>query len=140
MSPDPLGIVGGTRPNGYVENPNSYIDPLGLTAKIREGMLQQRVSVQKQARHIKGTAPHDKSYLNSIEDAQKILDATRRGEVQLISVDPVKNSLVVKYNEVTGTYVNRGNSVGLPDIIQDTNVFMIQGGNKIVPVNPRKGS
>jgi len=34
MSPDPLGIVGGTRPNGYVENPNSYIDPLGLTAKL----------------------------------------------------------------------------------------------------------
>lgn len=30
MSPDPLGLGGGTRPQGYVHNPNSWVDPLGL--------------------------------------------------------------------------------------------------------------
>jgi len=33
MSPDPLGLAGGLRPNAYVHNPNTYTDPLGLTAK-----------------------------------------------------------------------------------------------------------
>nr|WP_306108864.1 RHS repeat-associated core domain-containing protein [Pseudomonas sp. Fl5BN2] len=30
LSPDPLGLGGGTRPQGYVDNPLSWIDPLGL--------------------------------------------------------------------------------------------------------------
>ncbi len=32
LSPDPLGLGGGTRPQGYVDNPNTWIDPLGLAA------------------------------------------------------------------------------------------------------------
>jgi len=30
LSPDPIGLAGGLRPNGYVHNPNTYTDPLGL--------------------------------------------------------------------------------------------------------------
>jgi len=30
LSPDPLGLGGGTRPQGYVDNPNAHVDPLGL--------------------------------------------------------------------------------------------------------------
>jgi len=30
LSPDPIGLAGGLRPNGYVHNPTTYIDPLGL--------------------------------------------------------------------------------------------------------------
>ena len=30
ISPDPIGLTGGDRPYGYVHNPLSYIDPLGL--------------------------------------------------------------------------------------------------------------
>jgi len=33
-SPDPIGLLGGTRPQGYVENPNAWVDPLGLTEKL----------------------------------------------------------------------------------------------------------
>jgi RHS repeat-associated protein len=32
-SPDPLGLYGGPEPNNYVSNPNTWIDPLGLTRK-----------------------------------------------------------------------------------------------------------
>lgn len=31
LSPDPIGLVGGARPQGYVANPATWVDPLGLT-------------------------------------------------------------------------------------------------------------
>jgi len=37
MSPDPLGIAGGLRPNAYVHNPNTYTDPLGLQSLDASG-------------------------------------------------------------------------------------------------------
>nr|WP_261804217.1 RHS repeat-associated core domain-containing protein [Serratia marcescens] len=30
LSPDPIGLAGGIRPQGYVHNPLEWIDPLGL--------------------------------------------------------------------------------------------------------------
>ncbi|MDO5604899.1 MAG: RHS repeat-associated core domain-containing protein [Paracoccus sp. (in: a-proteobacteria)] len=30
LSPDPIGLDGGIRPQGYVDDPNGYVDPLGL--------------------------------------------------------------------------------------------------------------
>jgi len=32
ISPDPIGLAGGDRPYGYVHNPTSWVDPLGLTS------------------------------------------------------------------------------------------------------------
>lgn len=32
LSPDPLGLQGGLRPQGYVDNPNTHVDPLGLAS------------------------------------------------------------------------------------------------------------
>ena len=32
LSPDPLGLGGGLRPQGYVANPNTHVDPLGLAS------------------------------------------------------------------------------------------------------------
>ncbi len=31
LSPDPIGMAGGLRPQGYVHNPMDWVDPLGLT-------------------------------------------------------------------------------------------------------------
>lgn len=33
LSPDPIGLTGGLRVQGYVHNPNTWIDPLGLSCK-----------------------------------------------------------------------------------------------------------
>ncbi|MEM6406532.1 MAG: RHS repeat-associated core domain-containing protein, partial [Pseudomonadota bacterium] len=33
LSPDPIGLAGGLRVQGYVHNPNTWIDPLGLSCK-----------------------------------------------------------------------------------------------------------
>jgi RHS repeat-associated protein len=32
ISSDPIGVSGGTRPHGYVHNPTTWVDPLGLMA------------------------------------------------------------------------------------------------------------
>ncbi|WP_416409602.1 RHS repeat-associated core domain-containing protein [Agrobacterium rosae] len=33
-SPDPIGLAGGDRPQGYVDNPNTYVDVNGLSASV----------------------------------------------------------------------------------------------------------
>ena len=35
LSPDPIGLAGGVRPQGYVDNPLSWADPLGLASYAR---------------------------------------------------------------------------------------------------------
>ena len=42
LTPDPLGLAGGVRPQSYVGNPNSWIDPLGL-ATCSAGTRNQSV-------------------------------------------------------------------------------------------------
>ncbi|MEI7265053.1 RHS repeat-associated core domain-containing protein, partial [Pectobacterium carotovorum] len=34
LSPDPIGLGGGIRPQGYVHNPLEWVDPLGLTESV----------------------------------------------------------------------------------------------------------
>ena len=33
LSPDPIGLAGGLRTQGYVHNPNEWVDPLGLSCQ-----------------------------------------------------------------------------------------------------------
>lgn len=84
------------------------------------------MSSQKQERYLLGTAPYNKSYLNSLPDAQKVLDAYNSGNYRFISEEIGKNTVVIEVKGVTGTYVNVGNPNGLPDVIKPTNIFMIQ--------------
>ena len=37
ISPDPIGLGGGIRPQGYVHNPLEWVDPLGLNKKGPQG-------------------------------------------------------------------------------------------------------
>ncbi len=97
------------------------------------GKLSKYISKQKQARHLKGTAPAGKGYLNSIDDAQHILDAVRKGEAQFQGMTKTGHA-VFKYNNVTGTNVNLGGGV----LGQPTNTFMIKGtvNPTVVPMRP----
>lgn len=102
--------------------------------------MARYISPQKQRRHIAGTAANDKSYMASMADAQAVLDAYRSGRFTLVARSASKDSITIKVDGVTGTYVNRGNQNGKPDIEAPTNVFMIQSftNPKVVPVNPGK--
>lgn len=95
--------------------------------------LKNTISVQKQARHIEGTAGRGKSYLNSLRDAQSILDAVHSGKATYLGTSKAGHQ-IYKYSEITGTNVNLG--VGIKG--QPTNIFMIKGtaSPSIVPTNP----
>ncbi|MDI2254445.1 two-partner secretion system putative hemagglutinin TpsA2 [Pseudomonas aeruginosa] len=92
---------------------------------------------QKQLRHIAGTqqleARGGGGFLNSVSDAQKVLDAYHTGQVKILGRN-AQGFPVVKFEGVTGTNVNLG--VGITD--QATNVFIIKGAKSpsIVPTNP----
>lgn len=92
---------------------------------------------QKQLRHIAGRPEFEArgggGFLNSIDDAQKVLDAFRVGQVKILGKN-AQGFPLVRFEGVTGTNVNAG--VGISG--QPTNVIIIKGtkSSSIVPANP----
>jgi hypothetical protein len=91
---------------------------------------------QKQFRHIAGRPEHAArggGYLNSIDDAQAVLDAYRSGSATILGRHP-QGFPVIRVEGITGTNVNIG--AGITN--QPTNVFMIKGtaSPSVVPINP----
>ncbi len=113
-----------------------------LRAAKARGSVQFRskLSTQKQMRHLRGTAAPNRSYFDSIDDAQAVLDAYNSGNYKLISQNPAQNTVTIEVKNITGRYVNIDNPKGLPDLNLPTNKFMIQSSKapKVVPVNPYK--
>jgi RHS repeat-associated protein len=95
--------------------------------------IKKVVSVQKQARHLLKTAKNGGGYLNSLDDAQKVLDAVHSGEAVYIGTNNAGHP-VFSYYGVTGTNVNLGAGI----IEQPTNLFMIKGTSSpsVVPISP----
>lgn len=92
---------------------------------------------QKQLRHVLGRVELEMrgggSYMNSVADAQKVLDAYHAGQVTVLGKN-AQGFPVVRFDGVSGTNVNI--SAGIPN--QTTNVFVIKGTKSpsIVPTNP----
>jgi hypothetical protein len=95
--------------------------------------LNKTISVQKQARHIAGTAKPGGGFLNSVDDAQSVLNAVHSGKATFLGTSKVGHQ-VYRFNGVTGTNVN----VGAGITGQPTNVFMIKGTTSpsVVPTSP----
>ncbi|MBI2273956.1 MAG: RHS repeat-associated core domain-containing protein [Bacteroidetes bacterium] len=95
--------------------------------------LSKVISAQKQARHLAGAAGAGKGYLNSLQDAQKVLDAVHSGEATYLGTSSAGHA-VYRLESVTGTNVNLG--AGFTN--QPTNVFMIKGtvSPTVVPTSP----
>ncbi|QCR07125.1 DUF6531 domain-containing protein [Brenneria rubrifaciens] len=45
ISPDPIGLLGGNRPQGYVHNPLEWVDPFGLDKKGAASQVQKNKAV-----------------------------------------------------------------------------------------------
>ncbi|MFJ5440171.1 RHS repeat domain-containing protein [Pectobacterium brasiliense] len=56
LSPDPIGLGGGIRPQGYVHNPLEWVDPLGLTEK--EGGEDYEYSFGSLRHSLRRHSPH----------------------------------------------------------------------------------
>lgn len=71
--------------------------------------------------------------MNSVDDAQRVLDAYRIGNVTILGKN-AQGFPVVKFEGVTGANVNAG--VGITG--QPTSIFIIKGKKSpsIVPINP----
>jgi RHS repeat-associated protein len=130
ISQDPIRLNGGASLYKYVHDPACYIDPFGLMCLSG---LSRKISVQKQARHIAGTARPGGGFLNSVDDAQAVLDAVHSGEATFLGTSRAGHQ-VYRFNGVTGTNVNLG--AGITG--QPTNVFMIKGtaSPSVVPTSP----
>ena len=94
---------------------------------------------QKQMRHIAGCpelkARNKGGYLNSISDAQAVLDAFHSGRAKILGKN-AQGFPIVKVDGVVGTNVNIGAKI--PN--QPTSVFMIKGtaSPSVVPTNPNR--
>ena len=91
---------------------------------------------QKQLRHVGGRPEHAArggGYLDSVDDAQAVLDSYKSGSGTIIG-ESSQGFPIVRVDGVTGTNVNVG--AGIEN--QATNIFMIKGTAKpsVVPVNP----
>ncbi len=94
--------------------------------------FSNRVSAQKQKRHLKGSNGN-KGYLNSQKEADEVYDAIKNGNATYLGTTS-QGHHVYRYNGVTGF----NNNPGAGYTNQPTNVFMLKGSSSpsIVPTNP----
>ncbi|MFP1787789.1 polymorphic toxin type 8 domain-containing protein, partial [Lonsdalea quercina] len=70
ISPDPIGLAGGLRPQGYVHNPLEWVDPLGLSVGRagKQARLKELANDPKQPSHVRGWIKQEQ---NSIARGQR---------------------------------------------------------------------
>lgn len=115
---------------------NKKLGPQEFENYVPNPAINKDVSVQKQQRHLvqPGQGQPKKSYLLSLEDAQKILDLYRSGRVDILGYRGHPPGPVVRVPGVTG--YNNNSAHGF--IGQPTNVFWIKGTRSpsVVPISP----
>ncbi|MCG2583851.1 RHS repeat domain-containing protein [Massilia sp. TS11] len=121
------GSVAGLRVKGALGN------PVAETLSASDFPAVGSKISQKQLRHIGGRNEYrGGGYLDSVESAQKVLNAYHSGSATILGKSQA-GFPIVRYEGVTGTNVNLPNFPNQP-----TNVFMIKGTSapSVVPMNP----
>ncbi|MFP1787672.1 polymorphic toxin type 50 domain-containing protein, partial [Lonsdalea quercina] len=118
ISPDPIGLAGGLRPQGYVHNPLEWVDPLGLAEsgckqpnspennqkpEVKKPNISTKIHDGAQGKHI----PGHNNYVDgkSVIDAkpQELLDNYHAGNVNTSRVIN-DNKVKVDFGDVIGTH------------------------------------
>ncbi|WP_237666827.1 MULTISPECIES: RHS repeat domain-containing protein [unclassified Vibrio] len=87
LSPDPIGMAGGLRPQAYVHNPMEWVDPLGLAGEAHEGKGKDVT---------KGPAKFDVGAYKDIKGTVPGMDAHHAGQ------KAVMKKFVEGYDQATG--------------------------------------
>ncbi|MFQ6553048.1 RHS repeat-associated core domain-containing protein [Aestuariibius insulae] len=100
LSPNPIGLAGGVRPQGSVADPNGWVDPLGLAACNRQfdTRAEAFTEIQRRAKIEPGTKP-DKTW--TVGDNPKRLG--RKG--YLYSEDKGSHGVYRQYETPNGSRV-----------------------------------
>ena len=89
LSPDPLGLGGGVRPQGYVDNPLSWIDPLGLASCFEDFVAQPQSiwgrSADDIAQNLK-TSGYEANIRQSTRGSGKALIIEVKGHPQITQI------------------------------------------------------
>ncbi|WP_072036297.1 GH-E family nuclease, partial [Pectobacterium brasiliense] len=64
LSPDPIGLDGGIRPQAYVHNPLEWVDPLGLAGSVCRARYKRYKKYRSQGYSAQDAAKLSKSYSN----------------------------------------------------------------------------
>jgi RHS repeat-associated protein len=136
ISADPIGFEGGTNEYRFAPNCLTWVDVLALRCRADGCNISKKVS-QKQLRHVKDRpewiARGQGGYVDSVADAQKVLDGYHSGQATVLGTSS-QGHIVVSFSDVTG--FNNNARAGF--LNQPTNVFMIKGtaSPSIVPISP----
>jgi hypothetical protein len=121
-------------PNPFLKVFSSSTSYSRLTSQAKRA-VPQNLSPQKQVSHghIFNTSGNQKIYLNTLSDAQEVINAVHNNQTRIMGI--VRSSkdtrVYVRYNGVSGTWIKNGES-------KTTNIFYIVGEKsaKVVPVHP----
>ncbi|WP_323652438.1 RHS repeat-associated core domain-containing protein, partial [Pectobacterium parmentieri] len=143
LSPDPIGLLGGIRPQAYIHNPLTWIDPLGLAESTCEQPNQPEtvdLASPKRRQHIldgdatggghrPGTGIPGKSEFPQGWSDDKIMH-----EISDIATDPSLEPTIGR----GGRLVTNGTRDGIDiRVIQEKNGDIVSGFPTNVPRNPR---
>ncbi|MEQ9883631.1 hypothetical protein ABRP83_15850, partial [Pectobacterium brasiliense] len=99
LSPDPIGLAGGIRPQGYVHNPLEWVDPLGLTPKEdKEKKPHGNSKDSQKAQHGYEIIDNDTGNVVKTGVSQSKLKVGPNGELS----SPRANTQVRKWNKEIG--------------------------------------
>jgi hypothetical protein len=116
---------------------------LSMTPELKVG---NKINPQKQTRHLPGNAKGNMNVMQSVEEAQQVVDALHSGEAQIVDFKDFGKAgggvtqVDVEYKGVTGTFYTRDLSTG-EMVATPTNRFRVEGtGNKVkvFPINPAR--
>lgn len=123
LSPDPIGLLGGTRPQGYVDNPSQWIDPLGLEKgqaeiQIHEVQNQRLPHVSVKVTHNGKTVHTDQRIVDNnknttMVDTQKEGGLSQPTKTVVVDLPNAKKAQIYQNSNIgkdTGIYNSKNNS------------------------------